>query len=188
MGWQKLLMKRGIGSPGHTARIMARTYRVARENYPSMGERATLLRLFVQRVSAQGSFGGPREYQFLKENPSAIDELVNQHRDLFSIVMLAIFIEHPELLSPGAPANAFSVLSETVQEIFDDELPGWKTHGVWSNHAIVCSLCRTKIDRPNPAVMTAATNEQGETEFLCSACAPPLQVRAMADLGFFTGN
>jgi len=36
--------------------------------------------------------------------------------------------------------------------------------------------------------MTAAINENGETDFLCAECAPPLQVRAMSALGFFMGR
>lgn len=188
MGWQKFLMKRGLESPGYIAKKMARTYRIAKENYPSMEQRTVIRRLFVQRVSAQGVFGGPQQYKFLKQNPAALDELVDQHPDLFSIVTLAIFIEHPELLGPGAPTDAFSVLSETVQEVLDIEAPGWRTDGVWRNRAMVCSLCQTTIDHPNPAVMTAATNENGKTEFLCAECAPPLQVRAISAIGFFVGR
>jgi single-strand DNA-binding protein len=45
-----------------------------------------------------------------------------------------------------------------------------------------------KIDRPNPAHMTATIIEGGGTEFLCSECAPPLQIRAMSALGFFMGR
>lgn len=188
MGWQKLLMKRGLGSPGYIAKKMARTYRVGKENYPAMEEREVIRRLLSQRVSAQGVLGGPLQYQFLNQNPAALDELVDQHPDLFSIITLAIFIEHPELLGPGAPADAFDVLTETVQEVLDAEAPGWRTLGVWRKHAIVCSLCQTKIDHPNPALMTAATNENGQTEFLCAECAPPLQVRAMSAMGFFMGR
>jgi hypothetical protein len=188
MGWQKFLMKRGLGSPGYIAKKMARTYRIGKENYPAMEERTVIWRLFVQRVAAQGVLGGPAQYQFLKQNPAALEELVDQHPDLFSIITLAIFIEHPELLGPGAPADAFNVLTETVQEVLDAEAPGWRTDGVWRNRAIVCSLCQTKIDHPNPALMTAGTNEIGKTEFLCAKCAPPLQVRAMSALGFFMGH
>jgi hypothetical protein len=188
MGWQKFLMKRGLGSPGYTAKMMARTYRIGKENYPSMDERTVIRRLFVQRVAAQSGLGGPAQYQFLKENPDAIEELLDHHPDLFSIITLAIFIEHPELLGPGAPADTFKVLTETVQEVLDSEAPGWRTDGVWRNHAIVCSLCQTRIDHPNPALMTAAISENGEPDFLCSGCAPPLQVRAMSDLVFFLGR
>lgn len=188
MGWQKFLMKRGLGSPGYIAKKMARTYRIGKENYPSMEERTVIRRLFVQRVAAKGIVGGPQQYKFLKQNPAALDELVDQHPDLFSIITLAIFIEHPELLGPGAPADAFSVLTETVQEVLDAEAPGWRTVGVWHKRPIVCSLCQTNIDHPNPAVMIAGTNENGETEFLCAECAPPLQVRAMSAIGFFMGR
>ena len=188
MGWQKFLMKRGLGSPGHIAKKMARTYRIGKENYPSMEEREVIRRLFVQRVAAQSVLGGPMQYKFLKENPAAIEELVDHHPDLFSIISLAIFIEHPELLGPGAPNDAFDVLTETVQEVLDAETPRWRTDGVWCNRAIVCSLCQTKIDRPNPALMTAAINENGETEFLCSECTLPLRMRAMSALGFFMGR
>ena len=188
MGWQKFLMKRGLGSPGYIAKRMARTYRIGKENYPSMDERTVIRRLFVQRVGAQSVLGGPVQYQFLKQNPDAIEELVDHNPDLFSIITLAIFIEHPELLGPGAPADAFKVLTETVQEVLDSEAPRWRTDGVWRNRAIVCSLCRAKIDDPNPAFMTAAINENGEADFLCARCAPPLQVRAMSALGFFMGR
>lgn len=188
MGWQKFLMKRGLGSPGYIAKQMARMYQIGKENYPALGERTVIRRLFLQRVAAQSVLGGPVQYKFLRQNPGAIEELVDQHPDLFSIITLAIFIEHPELLGPGAPADAFNVLTETVQEVLDAEAPGWKTNGVWRNRAIVCCLCRTKIDHPNPALMTAATNENGETEFLCAKCTPPLQLRAMSDLGFFMGR
>lgn len=185
MGWHKFLMKRGLGSPGYIARKMARTYRIGKQNYPSMEERRVIRRLFVQRVAAQTLFGGPVQYKFLKRNPAAIEELVDQHPDLFSIITLAIFIEHPELVAPGAPADAFNVLTETVQEVLDAEAPGWRTGGVWRDRPIVCSLCQTKIDRPNPALMSAAIGENGEIHFLCAECAPPLHVRAMSALGFF---
>jgi hypothetical protein len=188
MGWQKFLMKRGLGSPGYIAKKMAKTYRIAKENYPTMEERTVIRRLFLQRVAAQGVLGGPVEYQFLKQHPAALNELVDQHPDLFSIVTLAIFIEHPELLGPGAPADAFSVLAETVQEVLDAEVPGWRTDGVWHNRAMVCFLCQTTIDHPNPALMTAAINENGGVDFLCAECAPPLQLRAMSALGFFMGR
>jgi hypothetical protein len=188
MGWQKFLMKRGLGSPGYTAKKMARTYRIGKENNPSLEERTVIRHLFVQRVLAQSVLGRPAQYKFLKQNTAAIEELVDHHPDIFSIITLAIFIEHPELLGPGAPADAFPVLTETVQEVLDAEVPGWKAEGVWRSGAIVCSLCQTKIDRPNPALMSAAINENGETDFLCAACTPPLEVRAMSALGFFMGR
>jgi hypothetical protein len=188
VGWHKFLMKRGLGSPGYIAKTMARTYRIGKQNYPAMEEREVIRRLFVQRVAAQSVLGGPAQYRFLKANPEAIEELVDHHPDLFSITTLAIFVEHPELLRPGAPADAFNVLYETVQEVFDSELPYWRTTGVWGSPSIVCSLCGLKIDNPNPALMAAAINENGETEFLCSQHAPPLQMRAMCDLGFFMGR
>lgn len=188
MGWQKFLMKRGLGSPGYIAKKMARTYRIGKENYPELDEREVLRRLLLERVLAQSMPGGPVQYQFLKQNPAALEELVDQHSDLFSIITLAIFIEHPELVGPGAPADVFGVLAETVEEVLDAEAPAWKAAGVWRNRPIMCSLCQTKIDHPNPALMDAATNEKGETEFLCAECAPPLQVRAMAALGFFMGR
>ncbi|OFW28250.1 MAG: hypothetical protein A3J28_09800 [Acidobacteria bacterium RIFCSPLOWO2_12_FULL_60_22] len=188
MGWHKFLMKRGLGSPGYITKRMARTYRIGKENYPSMEEREVIRRLFVQRVAAQSILGGPVQYKFLTQNPAAIEKLVDQHPDLFSIITLAIFIEHPQLLGPGAPDDTFGVLNETVQEILDAEVPGWRTAGIWGSKTIVCFLCHTKINRPNPAAMYAATNEVGETEFLCQDCAPPLQFRAMSTLGFFMGG
>jgi len=188
MGWQKLLMKRGVGSPGYIARTMVKSYRARRTSDRSAPERTIIRQLFVERIAAQTLFGGPIQYKFLKNSPSAIEALVDQHPDLFSIVTLAIFIEHPELVGPGAPADAFDVLSEVVQEILDDEAPGWRTEGVWRNRPIVCSLCQTTIARPNPALMSASINENGGTDFLCDGCAPPLQVRAISALGFFMGR
>ena len=188
MGWHKFLMKRGLGSPGYIAKNMARTYRIAKQNYSAMEEREVIRRLFVQRVAAQSMLGGPAQYRFLRANPDAIEELVDHHPDLFSITTLAIFVEHPELLGPGVPADSFNVLNETVQEVFDSELPYWRTAGVWGSLSIVCSLCQEKIDQPNPALMTAALNENRKVEFLCALHAPPLQVRAMCDLGFFMGR
>jgi hypothetical protein len=188
MGWQKFLMKRGIGSPGHIAKRMAKSYRTRKAGDPSTNERTIIHHLFVERIAAQTVLGGPVQYKFLKSNSLAIAELVDHHPDLFSIVMLAIFIEHPELVGPGAPADAFNVLNESVQEVLDAEAPGWRTEGVWRNRAIVCSLCRIKIGSPNPALMSAAMNENGEIDFLCEECAPPLQLRAMSALGFFMGR
>jgi hypothetical protein len=178
-------MKHGLGSPGYIAKRMARRYRTLKGGGPSTEERAIIRRIFVERVAAQTVFGGPTQYRFLTSNPSAIHELVSQHPDLFSIVSLAVFIEHPELLGPGAPADAFSLLSETIQEVLDAEAPGWRTEGVWRKQTIVCWLCHAKIERPNPALMFAAFNENDEPEFLCMECSPPLQVRAMSALGFF---
>jgi hypothetical protein len=188
MGWQKFLMKHGLGSPGYIAKRMARRYRTLEASGPSIDERAIIRRIFVERVAAQSVLGGPTQYRFLKSNPSAIDELVDHHPDLFSIVSLAVFIEHPELLGPGVPADVFNVLGETIQEVLDAQAPGWRTAGVWRRQTIVCSLCHTEISRPNPAVMFAALNENGETEFLCAGCSPPLQLRAMSALGFFMGR
>jgi hypothetical protein len=128
------------------------------------------------------------QYQFLKRNPAVLEELVHQQPDLFSVITLAIFIEHPELLRPGAPVDAFDVLTKTVQEVLDTEAPGWRAEGVWRNRAIVCSLCQTKIDHPDPALMTATTYENSATEYLCAEHAPPLHMRAMCALGFFMGR
>ena len=191
MGWHKFVMKHGMGSPGYIAKKMAKTYRIGKENYPGIGlkkERETLRRLLLQRALAQSMLGGPAQYKFLKENPRVLVELVHQQPDLFSIVTLAIFVEHPELLGPEASAEAFEVLSETVQEVLDAEAPGWRTEGVRSNPVKVCSLCKSKIDHPAPALMTTTTYENGATEYLCAECAPPLQMRAMCALGFFMGR
>jgi hypothetical protein len=167
---------------------MAGMYRIGKQNYPEMHEREVIRRLFVHRIAAQSQLGGPAQYRFLKANADAIEELVDHHPDLFSIITLAIFIEHPELLGPGAPADAFDVLTETVQEVLDSEVPGWRTYGVWRDPAIVCYLCETRIEHPNPAFMTATINENGETSFLCAGCAPPLQVRAMSTFWFFASR
>jgi hypothetical protein len=188
MDWQKFLMKHGLGSPGYIAKRMAKSYRTLKACRPSIDERAIIRRIFVERVAAQSVLGGPIQYRFLKSNPSAIGELVDQHPDIFSIVGLAIFIEHPELLGPGAPVDAFNVLSETIQEVLDAEAPGWRTDGVWRTQTIVCSLCHAQITCPNPALMFATISEAGEIDFLCDGCAPPLQVRAMSALGFFKGR
>jgi len=153
-----------------------------------MEEREVIRRLFVERIAAQTLGGGPPQYKFLKANFEVLGELVNQNPDLFSITTLAIFIEHHELLAPGAPGDAFDVLNETVQEVLDAEAPGWRTGGVWRKHDIVCSLCERKIEHPNPAFMTATINENGETSFLCAGCAPPLQVRAMTTFWFFASR
>lgn len=187
MGWQKFLMKRGLGSPGYIAKKMASMYRIAKENYSAIEERELIRRLFVQRVAAQSVLGGPVQYKFLTANPDAIEELVNHHPDLFSIVTLAIFIEHPELLGPGAPADAFNVLSETVQEILDSEAPGWRTAGVWRNRAIACLLCQTKIDHPNPAFMLVVLNEAGEPEFLCDTVHAAAAISCYVRSWFFHG-
>jgi hypothetical protein len=188
MSWQKFLMKHGVGSPGYIAKRMARRYRTLKVSGPPVDEQAIIRRVFVERVAAQSVLGGPTQYRFLRSNPSAIHELLGRHPDLFSIVSLSIFIEHPELLGPGAPADAFSVLSETIQEVFDAEAPGWRTEGVWQKQTIECWLCQAKIDHPDPALMSAAINENGEPEFLCMKHTPPLQVRAMMALGFFMGR
>jgi hypothetical protein len=181
-------MKHGFGSPGYVAKELAKKYRVGKESYPELVEREILRRLFLHRVLGQSTMGGPREYKFLKQNPNVLAQLVNQQPDLFSIITAAIFIEHPELLRPGAPIDAFEVLAETVQEVLDVEAPGWRTEGVWDNPAIVCSLCQAKIDYPNPALMTAMTSDSGVTEYLCAEHAPPLQLRAKCVLGFFMGH
>lgn len=167
---------------------MAMTYRIGKRNYPEMEEREVIRRLILQRALAQSVPGGPMQYQFLKRNPAVLEELVHQQPDLFSIITLAIFIEHPQLLGPGAPVDAFDVLRETVQERLDAEAPGWRTEGVWRNPTIVCSLCKTSIEHPDPALMTATTYENGVTEFLCAEHAPPLQMRGMCALGFFMGH
>ena len=130
MGWHKFLMKRGIGSPGYIAKRMAKDYRFEKENNPSAEEQMLIRRLFVKRVLAQSVMGGPVQYKLLKQNPGAAEELVHAHPDLFSIVTLAIFIEHPELLDPAAPADAFNVLTDPVQEGLRAEVPGG-TSGGW---------------------------------------------------------
>ncbi len=188
MGWHKFLMKRGLGSPGYIAKRMARDYRIEKENNPSVEEQMLIRRLFVKRVLAQSVMGGPVQYKLLKQNPGAVEELVHDHPDLFSIITLAIFIEHPELLGPAAPADAFNVLTDTVQEVLDAEVPGWRTSGVWGRRATECSFCEAKIECPDPVLMAVTINENGETKFLCAECAPPLQLRAMCDRGFFLGR
>lgn len=184
-GWHKFLMKHSVGSPGHVVKAMARSYRRWAASGRYVDERAIIRRILLERVAAQAAVGGPAQYRFLRSNPSALDKAVDEHPDLFSIVSLAVCVEHPELIGPGAPADAFDVLSETIQEALDAEAPGWRTAGVWGNPGIVCFLCHAQISHPNPAVMFAAVNENGETEFACERCAPPLQIRAVSALGFF---
>src|SRR5262249_28174158 len=139
----KFLMKRGLGSPGHIARHLAKRYRLWKRNRPSMSEPKMIRYLFAERIGAQTLWGGgPEQYKYLKAHSDLIDELVAHHPDLFSIVLLSIFIEHPELLWPDAPPDTFEFLQATVEEILDAEVPGWRTQGIWSSANIVCSLCR----------------------------------------------
>lgn len=188
MGWHKFLMKRGLGSPGYIAGKLAEAYRRRRGLDPSADERAIIRSIFVERIAAQSLFGGPPQYQILKRNSGAIEELVNHHPDLYSIVMLSIFIEHPELVGPNSQGDTFEVLGETVQETLDNKAPGWRTSGVWGKPNLTCSLCRELIGRPDPSTMYAAINEEGYPEYLCPQCAMPIQLRAMSDLGFFMGE
>jgi hypothetical protein len=186
MGWQKFLMKRGLGSPGHVARHIARRYWQAAVDNPSISQPSIVLHLFKERIAAQSTVGGPPQYKYLKANPRAIDELVEHHPDIFSIVMLCIFIEYPGLLGAGAPPDAFDVLQETVEEVLDSEVPYWRTDGIWSGRTVTCSLCQ-KVSQPNAARMSAAI-ENRKLQYLCDECTPPLQMRAMSAHGFFMGD
>lgn len=188
MRLHKFLMKHGLGSPGYIAKRLGKRYRAMKSADPSWPERKVLRLLFVERIAAQSQMGGPVPYKVLRGNVKAIDELIDKHPDLFSLVLLAIFIEHPELTGPGAPHDAFDVLRETVVECLDAEAAGWRTAGLWSHRPIACWLCNRAVDRPNPAWMYVSLNDCREAEFLCEACAPPMQVRAMSVIGYFMGR
>lgn len=185
MGWHKLAMKHGIGSPGYVARRMAKAYKTWKSRTPTEGEQEIIRRIFVERIAAQTIMGGPAQYRFLRQHASAIDEIVESHPDLFSIVLVCVVIEHPELLAPGAPLDAFDVLGETLQEVLDAKVPEWRKAGVWSKSDIVCQFCKSRVARPDPAKMNVTLTSTGDPEFLCEACALPLHVRAMSALGFF---
>jgi hypothetical protein len=133
MGWHKFLMKHGVGCPGYVAGKLANAYRLRKMHDQSMDDRAIIRSIFVERIAAQTTFGGPPQYHLLKRNSEAIKELVDHHPDLFSIVLLSVFIEHPELTGPGAPKDTFEVLDETVQETLDEKAPGWRTEGCGIN-------------------------------------------------------
>ncbi len=185
MTWHKILMKFGMGSPGYIAKNMAKNYRKRKALGPAAPESSIIHRVFVDRVAAQSFVGGPIQYKFLKNNPNSIQELLDHNPDLFSIVTLAVFIEHPELVSAAVPTEAFQVLKETLEEVLDSEAPGWRTAGIWSEPTVICSQCEKTIELPNPAVMSAYRSDTGEIEYQCDRCAPPLQVRAISALGFF---
>ena len=188
MGWHKFLMKHGIGSPGYIAGKLADAYRFRKMHSPLVDYRTIIRSIFVERIAAQSVFGGPPQYRLLRRNSWAIEELVNHHPDLFSIVMLSIFIEHPELVGPGSRSDTFEVLDETVQETLDDKVPGWRTGGVWSKPDLTCYLCRERINHPDAGTMYVAINEEGDPEYHCAQCAIPIQLRAMSDLGYFMDN
>ena len=184
MGLHNFLMKHGIGSPGYIAGKLADAYRARQTHNQPADDIAIIRSIFVERIAAQSTLGGPRQYQLLRRHSEAIQELVNHHPDLYSIVMLLIFIEHPELVGPYSPSDAFEVLDKTVQETLDKKAPGWRTKGVWSRPNLTCSLCREKISHPDASSMYAAINEEGVLEYLCAQCAKPIQLRAMSDLVF----
>ena len=122
-------MKHGIGSPGYIAGKLADAYRLRKSHSPPLDERAIIRSIFVERIAAQTTFGGPAQYHILRKNSWAIEELVDHNPDLYSIVLLAIFIEHPELTDFRSQPETFEVLDETVQEALDDKAPGWRTGG-----------------------------------------------------------
>lgn len=188
MSWHKSLMKHGLGSPGYIAGQLAKAYQTRKKYSPSVDELAIIRSIFVERVAAQSLTGGPPQYRILKNNPEKIGMLIAQHPDLFSIVMLSIFIEHPELVRPYSGTDTFEVLIETVQEVLDKKASGWRTGGIWSKPNPTCSLCKDRITHPNACTMYAAINEAGHPEYLCAQCTMPLHVRAMSDLGFFVGE
>jgi len=188
MGWHKFLMKHGVGSPGYIAGKLAESYKLHKARTPAVEERALIRSIFVERIAAQTTVGGPAQYHLLRRNPDAIEDVVNQHPDLYSIVLLSIFIEHPELVGPGSRSDTFTVLNITIQEMLDRKAPGWRTSGIWAKQDVICSVCRAQIDHPNAGTMYAAIDELGNIEYACADCAIPIEMRAMSDLGFFMGE
>ncbi len=188
MGLHKFLMKHGIGSPGHVAKTLAKRYKVWKQTHPTADERTVLRSLLLERIAAQTTIGGPRQYHLLRADPSAVDELLSQNPDLFSIIMLSIFVEHPELTGSYVPAEAFKMLSTVVPEVLDSETPGWRTAGLWGGPSITCNLCRTRIGTPNPSRMQVIVDVDGSIGYLCEECAPPIEMRAMSAVGFFVGR
>jgi hypothetical protein len=178
--WHKFLMKRGLGSPGYIARRMGRRYLFWRFRRPFEDERAILRFVLYERIAVQSRMGGPLHYQLLRGNGPMIENLLDQHPDLFALSMLVIFIEHPELLSLRAPADAFEVLNETVQEVLDETVLGWRARGVWARPVVTCSRCWSEVRSPNPAYMAAYATQGAEPLYLCPVCAPSLRVRAMS--------
>ncbi len=185
MGWHEFLMKHGVGSPGYIAGKLADAYQLHKARTPAIEERTLIRSIFVERIAAQTTFGGPAQYHLLRRNPDAIEDLVNQHPDLYSIVLLSIFIEHPELIGPGSRGDTFAVLGRTVQEMLDRKAPSWRTSGIWDKRDVVCSVCKAQINHPNAGTMDAVINERGNVEYACADCAIPIEMRAMSDLGFF---
>lgn len=188
MGLHKFMMKHGVGSPGYIASRVAEAYRFRKARDPKVDDRTTIRAIFVERVAAQSLFGGPRPYKLLRGNTRAIEELVDHHPDLFSIIMLTVFIEHPELVGPFSRSDSFDVLIETVREVLNSKAPGWRTAGVWNRANIVCADCSESIPNPDPSRMYVAFNEEQKAEYLCAQCTMPLPMRAMSDLGYFMGD
>jgi hypothetical protein len=188
MAWHKFLMKHGLGSPGYIAGKLAAAYQFRKTHRPPADEGAIIRSIFVERIAAQTTFGGPSQYHLLRRNSGAIEEVVAHHPDLYSIVLLAIFIEHPELMPPYTQPDTFKVLKETVKERLDEKAPGWRTGGVWSKPGLKCSLCGERISHPDASSMYAAISEEGHMEYHCSECALPIEMRAMSDLGYFMGD
>src|SRR5271157_2579916 len=171
MGLHKFLMKHGAGSPGYIARKLADAYLSKRTQFPLLGERDILRCIFVDRIAAQSAFGGPPQYQLLKRTLGAIDELIDNHPDLYSIVLLSIFVELPRLMPPYTQRDTFETLKAAVQETLDNKTPGWRTGGVWSNSDLACSLCKGRIHHPDSGTMYAAMDEDGRVEYACAECA-----------------
>jgi len=56
-----------------------------------------------------------------------ISRIVDENCSLYGIIIFAILCEHPELTqNPMAPADGFEILDKVVQEILDQEVPGWR--------------------------------------------------------------
>jgi len=185
MGLHKVLMKRGVGSPGYIAGKLADAYWLRKSQSPATDERTIIRSIFVERIAAQTNFGGPPQYHLLRRTQGAIDELVDQHPDLFSIVLLSIFIESPKLMPPYTQSNTFKLLNEVVQETLDAKAPGWRTGGVWSKPDLKCSLCGDLITHPDASTMMVVLDDGGHSQYSCEKCAIPIEMRAMSDLGFF---
>lgn len=125
MKFQFLLMKHGIGSPGYIAKTMTRQYRLIRESRPELDEQTVLHRVYVNRIGAQTTFGGPEIYKMSRRDPDLIHRAVAENPHLFLIIKHAVLIGHPEFQNPKAPSNRFEVLNRVIAEVIERETRDW---------------------------------------------------------------
>lgn len=125
MGLQDFLMKHGVGSPGHIAKVMTRQYRLIKESNPGFDEQTVLHYVYANRVAAQSTFGGPEVYQKSRKNPTLMHEAVANNPHLFLLIKHAILIEHPEFQNPFAPSDRFEILDRVIGETIERETRGW---------------------------------------------------------------